>query len=268
MDTMSSSGVSSSDVSASSYFQEMIQRRQMLQAQRIAQGVESGRITEKEASRLGRLEARVDKLAQTAMDDGSVSGKEFAKIMRAQNLVGDSIHRVSRDGPGGDGPDAAQDSNGRYGPGEAQGAGGQASVSGAGVSGAMFTSAGAAEASSSNASISSGSLLGEMSKLFLDLAQLRQDMQDERIARGVESGRITEQEQQLLEGRKEATADLVSQAGEDGLVSMSEFVQILRAQNATSRAVFKYSHNQDMASQSQTGGAARSQGVKSVNVKA
>jgi len=261
MDTVSSS--SSGDVSASSYFQEMIKRRQMLQAQRIAQGVESGRITDSEASRLGKMEARVDKLAQEAMDDGSVSGKEFAQVMRAQNLVGDSIHRVSHNG------------RGHHGMGGLNGAGdGQetqaadALASGAGTGGDTVSSAQQASRTASNASITGGSLLAEMSKLFLDIAQLRQDMQDARIQRGVETGQLTSEEQQTLAGRKEATADLVSQASEDGLVSTSEFVQILRAQNATSRAVFKYRHNQDTAAQSRTGEGTQTQNIQSVSVKA
>lgn len=87
--------------------------------------------------------------------------------------------------------------------------------------------------------------LSELGSYLANVAQLRQDMLEDRMQQGLDSGRITDTEQQELETKMSASDDLIADAMEDGYVSGQELSGIIRAQNAARRAIFKYRNNGD-----------------------
>jgi hypothetical protein len=224
MDAISSS---STDSSASSYFQEMVQRRQMQQAQRIAQGVQSGQLSETEADRLGKQQARIDKMDQQAMADGSMDSQEFAKIMHAQNKAGRHIYGL--------GHNAATASD----------------PTGTGGVDASASNAALSPTASSNASGLSNTVAADLSKLFTDIMQMRQDYQALRIQNGTDSGQLSADEQQKLATLEAASADKINKAKADGSVSPLEFANIMHSQNVASRRIHSYRHNSLFAGQDQ-----------------
>lgn len=60
-------------------------QRDVNQQQRIEQGLQSGALTTREASRLEKGEARVERMEANANRDGNLSVAEKARIQRAQN---------------------------------------------------------------------------------------------------------------------------------------------------------------------------------------
>lgn len=76
---------------------DSIDQRDLNQQRRIEQGVESGQLTGREASRLQGEEARVQRLESRAESDGVVTPRERARIEQAQNRVGRDIYRESHD---------------------------------------------------------------------------------------------------------------------------------------------------------------------------
>ena len=74
-----------------------IDQRQQNQQQRIDQGVKSGQLTRKEAERLQKEQARIQKMENKAMADGKMSPKERAKIEKAQNRASKHIERERHD---------------------------------------------------------------------------------------------------------------------------------------------------------------------------
>jgi hypothetical protein len=68
-------------------------QRDVNQQQRIEQGLQSGQLTTKEASRLEGEEARVDRDQQRAMKDGNLSPAEKQRLAREQNQVSRDIYQ-------------------------------------------------------------------------------------------------------------------------------------------------------------------------------
>src|SRR3954469_21483400 len=72
-------------------------QRDANQQQRIEQGLQSGQLTTREASRLENEEARVERDQARAMKDGKLSPAEKARLEREQNAVSRDIYRESHD---------------------------------------------------------------------------------------------------------------------------------------------------------------------------
>lgn len=68
-------------------------QRDVHQQQRIEQGLKSGELNTREASKLEREEAGVDKMEARALKDGHMSAQEQARINAAQNHVSQDIYR-------------------------------------------------------------------------------------------------------------------------------------------------------------------------------
>ena len=74
-----------------------IDKRQEIQQKRIDQGVQSGELNKREAARLDRHQAGIDKMENKAKGDGTVTKKERAKIQHAQNHESRNIHHQKHD---------------------------------------------------------------------------------------------------------------------------------------------------------------------------
>lgn len=74
-----------------------VDKRQEVQQKRIDQGVQSGELNKREAARLERHQAGIDKMEAKAKADGTVSKKERAAIHHAQNNESQRIHRQKHD---------------------------------------------------------------------------------------------------------------------------------------------------------------------------
>ena len=68
-------------------------QRDVNQQQRIEQGLQSGQLTTREASRLENEEARVERDQSRAMKDGKLTPQEKARLDREQNQVSRDIYR-------------------------------------------------------------------------------------------------------------------------------------------------------------------------------
>jgi hypothetical protein len=217
---------SSTSASASSYFQDMIQKRELNQADRIAQGINSGQLTQAEADRLGQIESKIEQLNQQAMADGTMSPTEFAQIMHAQDKASKHIFRLGHD------KSTTQSSDTQS-------------------ATALASNAQISSTAASNATSTGTTVWGEMNKLFQDIAQgIVQDRQsrlDERIKAGTESGQLTAEELQKLQKLETNASDTMSKAMADGTISPVEFMQVMHAQNLASRHVSRYRHNQQIS---------------------
>jgi hypothetical protein len=69
-------------------------QRDVNQQQRIEQGLKSGSLNTREASKLEGGEARIDRMESNAMKDGKLSPAEKARIQRAQNRESREINRL------------------------------------------------------------------------------------------------------------------------------------------------------------------------------
>jgi hypothetical protein len=74
-----------------------IDARQDKQERRIEQGEKSGALNKKEAARLEKGQARVQKMENKAVADGKVTGKERARIEKAQDRESARIAREKHD---------------------------------------------------------------------------------------------------------------------------------------------------------------------------
>ncbi len=81
-------------------------QRDVNQEQRIEQGLQSGQLNTKEAGRLEKEEARVDRAEANALRDGKMSANEQARINQMQNNVSRDIYREKHDAQVGN-PDSA-----------------------------------------------------------------------------------------------------------------------------------------------------------------
>jgi hypothetical protein len=72
-------------------------QRDVNQQNRIEQGLQSGQLTTREASRLENEQARVERDQSRAMKDGKLSPQEKARLQREQNQVSRDIYREKHD---------------------------------------------------------------------------------------------------------------------------------------------------------------------------
>jgi hypothetical protein len=78
-------------------YEQIIDRRQDRQEDRIDQGVKSGEINRREAARLERGQAHVNRLENRALADGHISRGELRRIEEAQNVQSHRIYRQKHD---------------------------------------------------------------------------------------------------------------------------------------------------------------------------
>ena len=90
---LENNAVSGNPNSASSQRMQTDVQRNINQQDRIKQGVQSGALTNKEASNLERSQARIDHKEARAGADGHVSAKEQARIQKAENKQSNKIYR-------------------------------------------------------------------------------------------------------------------------------------------------------------------------------
>lgn len=69
-------------------------QRDINQASRIEQGLKSGELNTREAAKLERGEAKIDRMQSKALKDGTLSPEESARIQRAQNQESDAIKQL------------------------------------------------------------------------------------------------------------------------------------------------------------------------------
>ena len=74
-----------------------IDQRQANQERRIEQGEKSGALTKKEANKLEKGQAHVQKMENKAVADGKVTAKERARIEHAQDKQSRRIYREKHD---------------------------------------------------------------------------------------------------------------------------------------------------------------------------
>ena len=74
-----------------------VDKRQEVQQKRIDQGVQSGRLNQKEATRLERRQERIEKMEDKAKADGVVTKQERKKLHHAQNQESRRIHHERHD---------------------------------------------------------------------------------------------------------------------------------------------------------------------------
>ncbi len=74
-----------------------IDKRQENQDKRIEQGVNSGALNKKEAARLEKGQARVQKMEDKAAADGKITAGEKARVEHAQNAQSKRIAREKHD---------------------------------------------------------------------------------------------------------------------------------------------------------------------------
>jgi hypothetical protein len=77
--------------------QQRVDQRQVNQERRIEQGEKSGALTQREANRLDKGQARVESIEQKAAADGSITRKEAAHVQHAQNVESRRIARQKHD---------------------------------------------------------------------------------------------------------------------------------------------------------------------------
>ena len=90
---LENNAVSGNPNSASSQRMQTDVQRNINQQDRIKQGVQSGALTNKEASNLERGQARIDRKEARAGADGHVSAREQARIQKAENKQSNKIYR-------------------------------------------------------------------------------------------------------------------------------------------------------------------------------
>ena len=73
------------------------QQRNVNQQERILQGLDSGALSTREAARLEREQAQVDRLETRALRDGTLSDAEAARIDTAQDAASRDIYRQKHD---------------------------------------------------------------------------------------------------------------------------------------------------------------------------
>lgn len=74
-----------------------IDAREARQQKRIAQGMASGRLTERETNRLQKGEARIDRAEDKVKADGTVTAKEREHLTRMQNQESHAIFKQKHD---------------------------------------------------------------------------------------------------------------------------------------------------------------------------
>ena len=77
--------------------EQQIIQRDVNQEKRIEQGLKSGQLTTKEASKLEREESRIDKMESNALKDGKLTDAERRRITQEQNKASKDIYREKHD---------------------------------------------------------------------------------------------------------------------------------------------------------------------------
>jgi hypothetical protein len=72
-------------------------QRDVNQEKRIEQGLQSGQLTTREAGKLEKEEAQVNRAESNALKDGKLTAQEKARIQREQNQVSRDIYRQKHD---------------------------------------------------------------------------------------------------------------------------------------------------------------------------
>jgi hypothetical protein len=72
-------------------------QRDINQQQRIENGLKDGSLSTREAARLERGEARIDRMESNALRDGTMTQQEAARINRAQNAQSQAIYNQRHD---------------------------------------------------------------------------------------------------------------------------------------------------------------------------
>jgi hypothetical protein len=78
-------------------YEQIIDRRQDRQEDRIDQGIKSGELNRREAARLERGQAHVNRIENRALADGTISRGEFRRIEDAQKAQSHRIYRQKHD---------------------------------------------------------------------------------------------------------------------------------------------------------------------------
>jgi len=74
-----------------------VERRQQVQQRRIGQGIKSGQLTPREAVRLEREQAGIERAQRRAEADGKVTPRERARLHRKQDRASRHIFREKHD---------------------------------------------------------------------------------------------------------------------------------------------------------------------------
>lgn len=206
MDAVSSS--TSSDMTA--IFQDMIQRRQKRQEESIAKGLASGKLTSDQATQLEKLEDQTSQQTTQALADGQISNDEFKSIMDSYSDNGRQIFQLKH-------PNAPQ--QGQQGQQAQQAQTGQ---------------------SADEAKAAHDAMMQQLQLLAQTAMTDRESRLDSRLQKGVAAGKYTADQQVSLQKlQTQATQDLAA-ANADGTVSAAEFLQVMKDQNAFSRAMRSY----------------------------
>jgi hypothetical protein len=75
----------------------VVEKRQLLQQERIGQGVASGQLTPQEAVRLERQQAGIERAQERAEADGKVTPEERARLHRKQDRASRRIYKEKHD---------------------------------------------------------------------------------------------------------------------------------------------------------------------------
>lgn len=81
-------------------------QRDVNQQQRIENGLQNGSLTTREAAKLEKDEAKVDRVQTQALKDGQLSDAERARLQKAQNKTSQDIYGAKHNGATGN-PDSA-----------------------------------------------------------------------------------------------------------------------------------------------------------------
>lgn len=180
-----------------------IERRDAYLDNRIDRGVETGRITPREATRLESQQERIERMERQARADGRLTGQERARIDNAQDRLSRDIHRESNDRQG--------------------------------VNRGRFGNNGGNYGYGRNYGGNNGRNFGNIER--------RDQFQDNRIERGIASGQITSQEGARLEGNRARIERMETRARSDGRMSGQERARIDHAQDRLGRSISRQSHD-------------------------
>ncbi len=75
----------------------VIKKREERQQKRIAEGIENGELTAREATRLEGEQTKIEADRQKALSDGTMTKREKAKLTREQNRASRHIYRQKHD---------------------------------------------------------------------------------------------------------------------------------------------------------------------------
>lgn len=75
----------------------VVEKRQQLQQERIGQGVGSGQLTPREAIRLEKQQAGIERAERRAGADGKITPNERARLHRKQDRASRRIYRQKHD---------------------------------------------------------------------------------------------------------------------------------------------------------------------------